>query len=202
MIYSPQRWYQDASPRVKRSGTSVSRLGHCHAGIKQRKRVAYERKNDTSNTLVAANTLVYQWQQFAGPFGLCRCFWTPVNVKTIAEFAEAVTFLICVGYVPPYVLCCDTGYLRTISVIFLIFVRVNTGLVLQLRLEHFLSCCVLSIMHRSSWHLTLYFDILTLSLVNQYFFSHGSTTLLGLDLLCEFEGSHHVVYRLILIYYI
>lgn len=167
MIYSLQRWYQDASPRVKRSVTSVSRLGHCHAGIKQRKRIAYERKNDTSNTFVSAITLVYQWQQAAEPFGLYRCFWTDVNVKTIGEFAEAVTFLNCFGCIPRHVLCCDTAYLRTLSMIFFSFVRVNTGLVPQLYFELFLSYCVLSIIHRSSWHSTLYFDVLTLSLANQ-----------------------------------
>jgi len=167
MIYSPQRWYQDASPRVKCSVTCVSRLGHCHAGIKQRKRIAYERKNDTSNTLASADTVVYQWQQAAEPFGLYRCFWADVDVKIIGEFAEPVTFLICVGYVPRCVPCCETGYLRTLSMIFLSFVWVNTGLVFHLCLDRFLSCSVLSIMHRSSWHSTLYFDVLTLSLVNQ-----------------------------------
>jgi len=77
-------------------------------------------------------------------------FLKNVKVKTIGEFAEAVTLLICFGYVPRYVLCCETGYLRTLSMIFLSFVWVNTGLLLQLCLDRFLSCCVLSIIHRLS----------------------------------------------------
>ena len=122
-------------------------------------------------------------------FGLCTCFWQDVNVKTIDEFAEAVTFLICVGYVPRYVLCCETGYLRTFSMIFLSFVWVNTGIVLQLCLDRFLSCCVLSIMHRSSWHSTLYFDVLTSSLDNNFFLMNRHP-LVGLGLLYEVLRSH------------
>lgn len=58
VIYGPHSSYQDASPRVTRSVTIVSRLGHCHAGIKQRKRVACEGKNDTSSMLVRTVALI------------------------------------------------------------------------------------------------------------------------------------------------